>query len=156
MGLFTPRSYLEPEINTIMVFCSSHTSALCSPQPRVMVLNPLCSHRYLCSSYLCEWLMFSSHHGSWHPKAGCGRGSTTAVAISIKMVLYEAENLWREDKKNQSRKQKKITFTGEHKTKVKSRKPHDQRQLWVTFLAITTCKSSPPPAPVADCQEQVN
>lgn len=85
----------------------------------------------------------------------------------MKMVLYDAKNLWiEEEKKNQNQKnpkhhpppQKKTpkTFTGEHRTKVKIRKPQDHRQLWVTFLAITTCKSSPPPAPVAGCQEQVN
>lgn len=44
----------------------------------------------------------------------------------------------------------------EHRTEVKSTKPEVLRQLWVTFLAIKTCKSRPPPALVADCQEQVN
>lgn len=42
--------------------------------------------------------MFSSLHGHRHPKSDCGRGSITPIVISIKMVLYEVKNLWREKK----------------------------------------------------------
>lgn len=52
--------------------------------------------------------MFSSHRGYWHPKSDHGRGSLTSVAISMKMVLYDAKNLWiEEEKKNQNQKNPK-------------------------------------------------
>lgn len=170
VGLLAHRSYSELEINPTRVACSTHMSALCSPQPQVTVLNLFCNHRWLCSSFL--WLMFLGHH--WHPTSDRGRGSVTSVAKSMKTVFIWSlwrEKRWRKKNKTTHTKQTKqnthtkqtnrteiykIHLEGDKRQRWKIRKPHDRRQLWVTFLAITTCKSSPPPALVADCQEQVN
>lgn len=148
VGLLAHRSYSELEINPTRVACSTHMSALCSPQPQVTVLNLFCNHRWLCSSFL--WLMFLGHH--WHPTSDRGRGSVTSVAKSMKTVFIWSlwrEKRWRKKKQNNTHKTNQTehthktnqpnrnlqnAFRGGQKTKVKNQKATRSQAIMGDFL----------------------